>query len=234
MGPAISRPSKQPEPDKLSSPMPPFFMGGGTEAEQPGEWTTAEPEQSPAWSAPEPEQPSDWDASEPEASAETASEAHPTRSGDTADGSDLPWITSWQHPEDAEPTYLGGVPEVDLDAPPEHARGAESPTQQAQPGEPEQQLQSARTPEPEWHRGREPESTNEPRILHVEQAGDFGAAGASTAQATGGFSEAADRLEGIARSLRERSASELLQSGDPFEALIVGYVMGQASRSTGI
>lgn len=133
------------------------------------------------------------------------------------------------------PSYLGGVPEVDIDSDGDIVSFDElSPSPPAAPIEEEAgpsargaATEASRHDDGGWHPSfpaDDPAERDAARELHVEQAGGFREAGSVLAE------EVAVRLERIAHSLRSTTPAELLAgSGDPLEILIVGYVLG-ASR----
>lgn len=170
-----------------------------------------------------------------------------TEDDDSAD--EIPWLVSREEagrespprPLVDEPDYLGGVPEVEIDAEPdivsfeslEPDALEEAPASTPEPpgagglnvDDWESALAAAPEPQPEQR------SQSLPRELHIEQAGGFREAGSAIAH------DVADRLERIAHSLRVRAPNELLSSaGDPLEILVIGYVLGAshaAGRSAG-
>lgn len=135
------------------------------------------------------------------------------------------------------PSYLGGVPEVDLDAdtgvvaieslqPDPGPDSPEPQTQHVALGESAEPAEAARPEAGGWHafEGTAIGSGDMAGELNVEQAGGFRELGSSLSD------EVAARLERIARSLRTHGPAELLSgSSDPLEVLIVGYVLGAAS-----
>lgn len=162
-----------------------------------------------------------------------------------AAGDDVPWLVREDRdpvgPSASAPTafdapsYLGGVPEVDIDSSGDIVSfddlGAEAVPARGGPGSaagsPLAAAASSAEDQGGWHSAfpsEEARTADAARELHVEQAGGFREAGSHLAE------EVAVRLEKIARSLRSTTPAEMLAgSGDPLEILIIGYVLG-ASR----